>query len=172
MSWLLVLILLVSVTGASAVAQMHRHAIAAVIVLVAIASGNPANAQVIRTYNNSTDSATNAINDTSAPCNNRFTRTFSVTGSFSVADVNVGILAAHTYRGDLVMYLVSPSGTRIQLTAGSGSNGAANFNAVFDDEASSSISNYTAGDTATPTSDAVRARLPTGRVSHKPLRNR
>lgn len=79
MSWLLVLILLVSVTGASAVAQMHRHAIAAVIVLVAIASGNPANAQVIRTYNNSTDSATNAINDTSAPCNNRFTRTFSVT---------------------------------------------------------------------------------------------
>lgn len=151
MSWLLVLILLASATGASAVALVHRHVIAAVIALVTIASGNPASAQVIRTYNNSTDSATNAINDSSTPCTNRFTRTFSVTGSFSVADVNVGILAAHTYRGDLVMYLVSPSGTRIQLTAGSGSNGAANFNAVFDDEASSSISNYTSGDTATPT---------------------
>lgn len=119
--------------------------------LAALALSSPVHAQTIRTYNNSTDSATNGINNTATSCSTRFTRTFSVTGTFTVADVNLGVLASHTYRGDLVMYLVSPNGTRVQLTAGSGSNGAANFNAVFDDEASSSITNYTADDTATAT---------------------
>ncbi len=132
-----------------------RHAgnlpIATLSLLAALALANPAHAQTIRTYNNSTDSATNGINDTATPCSNRLVRTFSVAGSFAVADVNVGVLASHTYRGDLVMYLVSPDGTRVQLTAGSGSNNAANFNAVFDDEASASITSYTSNDTATST---------------------
>ncbi len=125
--------------------------VSGILCLVALAISSSANAQSIHTYNNSTDSANNGINNTATSCSARFTRTFSVTGSFTVSDVNVGVLASHTYRGDLVMYLVSPNGTRVQLTAGSGSNSAANFNAAFDDEASTSITSYTSNDTATST---------------------
>lgn len=113
-----------------------------------LARPDAAQAQASFDFVNSTDSTANFINETSAPCTNRFTRTFNVSNSFSVADVNIGVLLAHTYRGDLLMWLVSPSGTRIQLTSGSG-GGASNYNVLFDDAAASGIANYTANATAT-----------------------
>ncbi|MCB2089005.1 MAG: DUF11 domain-containing protein, partial [Sphingomonadaceae bacterium] len=91
-------------------------------------------------YTNSTDGS---VNESVTPCTNTFKRTFTVSQNFTVTDVNIGVLAAHTYRGDLVMWLKGPDGTRVQLTPGSGSNGAANFNVLFDDSAGSSIVNYT-----------------------------
>lgn len=130
-----------------------RSAILQLLLLMLAAFGavRPAQAQAVYQYANSTDSATNGITNTATPCTNRLTRNFTVSQSFAVADVNIGVLAAHSYRGDLVMYLVSPNGTRVQLTAGSNNNGANNFNAVFDDEAASAITSYTANDTATAT---------------------
>lgn len=101
-------------------------------------------------FTNSTDSATNGISDTATPCTNRFKRTFSVTQNFTVSDVKIGVLMAHTYRGDLLMYLVAPDGTRIQLTTGFGA-AADNYNVLFDDSAAASISTYTANSTATAT---------------------
>jgi len=93
-------------------------------------------------FTNSTDSATGGINDSATPCNNRFTRTFNVTPSAPVLDVKIGVLMAHTYRSDLLMYLVGPDGTRIQLTTGYGGT-ANNYNVLFDATAPSNISNYT-----------------------------
>jgi uncharacterized repeat protein (TIGR01451 family) len=108
----------------------------------------PASAQSTTIYSNSTDSATDGISDTLTPCTNRFTRTFAVGSSYTVTDVNVGVLMAHTYRGDLNMYLVSPAGTRVQIVNRVGA-AADNFNALLDDEAASAVSNYTANAAAT-----------------------
>lgn len=109
-----------------------------------------AQAQTVNRYTNSADSATDAINDVATPCSpigSRFTRDFNVGGSFTVSDVNVGVLMSHTWRADIQMFLVSPTGTRVQLTTGLGGS-ADNFNLTFDDEAGSGVSNYTANATA------------------------
>ena len=118
--------------------------------LASLAFASEAQAQTVNRYTNTTDSSSDGINDGATPCSKPFKRTFSVGTSFTVADVNIGVLAAHSWRGDLVMYLVSPTGTRVQLLSGQGGS-ADNFNAVFDDEASNLVSAYTASDTATST---------------------
>lgn len=107
-------------------------------------------AQSVARYSNTTDSAVNGINETTTPCASRFTRTFTVSGTGYVSDVDIGVLIAHTYRSDLAMYLVSPTGTRVQIDSGVGSN-ATNFNALMDDEAAAMLSNYGANSTATAT---------------------
>lgn len=110
-----------------------------------------ASAQTVTRYTNTTDSAAGAINSTATPCTNTFKRTFNVGTNFTVADVDVAVLLAHTYRADLVMYLRSPAGMRIQLTDGVNAGAALNFNGTFNDEASASINTYTANATATAT---------------------
>lgn len=128
--------------------RLLRLGIALFIALAAsLAGAGPAMAQT--RYTNTADSTTGGINKTAAPCSSRFTRTFFVGTSFTVSDVDIGVLAAHVFRGDMVMYLVHPDGTRVQLTAGSGSNSAKNFNALFNDEATAGIATYTAAATAT-----------------------
>ncbi|MDP3905666.1 proprotein convertase P-domain-containing protein [Novosphingobium sp.] len=110
-----------------------------------------AGAQTVTRYTNSTDSAVNAINEAATPCSNTFKRTFSVGSNYTISDVNIAVLLAHTYRGDLVMYLRSPAGTRIQLTNGANAGAAQNFNGTFDDEAGTAITSYTANAAATAT---------------------
>lgn len=110
-----------------------------------------AHAQSVTRYTNTADSAANAISDTAAPCTNTFKRNFVVSGSFTVSDVNIAVLLAHSYRGDLAMFLRSPAGTRIQLTNGASAANALNFNSAFDDEAASAITSYTANAVATAT---------------------
>ena len=52
------------------------------------------------------------------------------------ADVNIGILATHGWRGDLQFTLQSPTGTRVQLTNGdTQSISGDNFNVLLDDAA-------------------------------------
>lgn len=109
-----------------------------------------AHAQSVTRYTNSTDSASNGINENATPCSSPFTRTFSVTDSFSVSEVEVGVLMAHTYRSDLVINLVSPAGTRVQLMTDIG-GAADNLNILFDKDASAAISTHTANDIATAT---------------------
>lgn len=135
----------------------------AIAVACAVSGAGIAQAQTTTRYTNSTDSATNGISDTATPCNARFTRTFSVGTSYTVSDVNLGVLMSHTWRADVEIYLVSPAGTRVQLTASQGSS-ADNFNLTFDDEAGTSVSAYTANSTATSTTV-----VPPYSVSHTPL---
>jgi uncharacterized repeat protein (TIGR01451 family) len=105
-----------------------------------------ANAQTT-TYTNSTDGA---VNESATPCTTSgyLTRNFTVGTSFTVSDVNIGVLLAHTYRGDLLMYLRSPSGTRVQIFTGTGA-GANNFNVLLDDAAGTSVTSHSSADTAT-----------------------
>ena len=102
-------------------------------------------------YANTTGGAINGSTTCSAP----LTRTFNVGPGITVADVNIGIYATHSYRGDLRFTLVSPSGTRVQIVnaPGGSNNGADDFNVLLDDSASAgSVGAYTsaAGGSAPP----------------------
>lgn len=108
----------------------------------------PAQAQSVNRYTNNTASATNGISDKLTPCNNPLKRTFTVGTSYNVSDVNIGLLMAHTYRGDLIVTLVSPAGTRVVVSNQIG-GAADNFNVLLDDQAASTVSGYTANDTIT-----------------------
>ena len=107
-----------------------------------------AQAQAANRYTNNTASAANAISDTATPCSNPFIRTFTVAASYTVTDVNIGLLMAHTYRGDLQITLVSPNNTRIIVSNRIG-GAALNFNALLDDQAATTVASYTANDTVT-----------------------
>ncbi len=101
-----------------------------------------ANAQI--QYTNSVDGP---VNENATPCNNPLLRSFSVTEAYTVADVDIGVLMRHTYRGDLLMYLNSPAGTRIQLFTGTGGT-RNNFNVLLDDSNANSVTTHFANDTA------------------------
>lgn len=97
-------------------------------------------------YTNSTDGT---VNETVTPCTSPLVRNFTVPQIYTVADVNIGVLMSHTYRGDLQFYLQSPAGTRIQLINNIGTT-RDNVNVLFDDAAANPVSNHTASnDTAT-----------------------
>lgn len=96
-------------------------------------------------YTNSTDGA---VNETATPCTSPLVRNFTVSEIYTVADVNIGVLMAHTYRGDLQFYLQSPAGTRVQLINNVGTT-RNNVNVLFDDAAANPISSHTSNnDTA------------------------
>ncbi len=108
-----------------------------------------AQAQAVNRYTNNTASAANAISDTATPCSNPFKRTFVVSTVYTVSDVNIGLLMAHTYRGDLQITLVAPDTTKRAIISNRIGGGADNFNALLDDQGASAISGYTANDTIT-----------------------
>lgn len=89
-----------------------------------------ASAQTVTQYSNTTAGAINNATTCTAP----LVRNFTVGTSFTVSDVDIAILATHTYRGDLQMTLQSPSGTRVQLVNGnSNSIDGDNFNVTLND---------------------------------------
>lgn len=97
-----------------------------------------------QTVNQFTSSIAGDIVD-SPNCTTTVTRTFSVATSFSVTDVDFGVLLTHKYRSDLRITLTSPAGTTVQLmnAVGGGEN---NLNVLFDDEAAAAISSHTLND--------------------------
>jgi subtilisin-like proprotein convertase family protein len=54
-------------------------------------------------------------------------------------DVNVNVTILHPHDGDLILTLISPSGTRIPLVSGIAGNGANFSGTMFDDQASTGI---------------------------------
>lgn len=103
-------------------------------------------AQAQITYTNSVDGT---VNETVTPCTAPLLRTFNVPIHFTVADANIGVLMAHTYRGDLRFFLVHPNGTRITLGQNVGTT-RDNVNVLFDDAAAAAYTTHTASnDTAT-----------------------
>lgn len=72
-------------------------------------------AQTVTTYTSPTDGAINGTTTCAAP----LVRNFTVGGtSFTVADVDLGFFATHTWRGDIRLTLQHPDGTRVQLVDG------------------------------------------------------
>ncbi|MEQ1726185.1 MAG: proprotein convertase P-domain-containing protein [Sphingopyxis sp.] len=120
------------------VQKIARIWAAAAMVLAALCVAASASAQV----NQYTNSTSGAINDVT--CGGTvLTRTFVVGTSYTVSDVNIGILLSHTYRSDLEIRLTSPSGTTRNIMISTGGDGD-NLNDLFDDEAAASITTHTA----------------------------
>ncbi len=95
-----------------------------------------ASAQTINQFSNTTAGAINNATTCTAP----LVRNFTVGTSFTVSDVDIAILATHTYRGDLQMTLQSPSGTRVQLVNGnSNSIDGDNFNVTLNDTGTQAV---------------------------------
>lgn len=83
-----------------------------------------------QTYVNSTDGNINGSTTCAAPLQ----RTFNVTTAFTVSDVDLGVFATHTWRGDIQVTLVSPTGTSVQLVNGEVNNtNGDNFNVRLND---------------------------------------
>jgi len=116
-------------SGGGAIAYLLR----AILFVFAATIALPASAQSTSTFSNSTTGTINGSTICTAP----LVRTFTVGSNFTLADVNIGILATHTWRGDLQFTLQSPAGTRVQLTNGdTQSINGDNFNVLLDDAAS------------------------------------
>ncbi|XVJ64602.1 MAG: DUF11 domain-containing protein [Sphingopyxis sp.] len=99
-------------------------------------ASNPAAAQTTTTYSNTT--AGTISNAT--PCTTPLVRNITVAASYIVGDVDIGVLATHSWRGDLRITLQSPAGTRVQLVNGdTGSIDGNNFNVRLDDAAAQAV---------------------------------
>lgn len=115
-------------------------------VIAAFCGSTPAFAQTY-TYSNTT---TGTISNTASTCAAPLVRTFTVSTSYTVEDVNIGTLISHTRRGDIRITLRSPSGTTVRVFNRTGGN-ADHINADFNDEGTTTIAAYTANDSLTPT---------------------
>lgn len=91
------------------------------------------------TYTNTVDGT---VNETATPCTAPLSRPFNVPIHYGVADVNIGVVMSHTYRGDLRMFLTSPTGTQVTLIQNTGTT-PDNFNVLFDDSAAAAITTHT-----------------------------
>ena len=99
-------------------------------------AANPVAAQTTTTYSNTTAGTINAATTCTAP----LVRNFTVGASYIVGGVDLGLLATHSWRGDLRVTLQSPAGTRVQLVNGdTGSIDGNNLNARLDDDAAQTV---------------------------------
>ncbi len=140
---------LVSAATQNAVRALTARVLAFVMAALACAA-SPAAAQTATTYANTTASATGGLNETATPCTAPLIRTFTVGTSYVVGDVDIGVLLAHSYRGDLIMRLRSPLGTLVTFNNQTG-GGATNFNVMVSDEAGTLLANDATNHVATPT---------------------
>ena len=121
--------------GGARRAQLLRALIALVWLTLAMGA-TAARAQTTTTYSNS---STGAINS-GTTCTTPLVRNFTVSTSYLVGDVDLGVLATHSYRGDLRITLQSPAGTRVQLVNGdTGNISGDNFNVRLDDGAAMTV---------------------------------
>lgn len=66
-------------------------------------------------------------------CTNPLVRNFSVPTNYTVSDVDIGVIANHSWRGDIRITLQSPAGTRVQVVNGSGDDSGDNFDVRLND---------------------------------------
>lgn len=108
----------------------------ALILLAFAALGGTAAQAQTTTYSNTAGGAINGATSCGAP----LVRNFSVGVGYTIADVELGVLATHSWRGDMRITLQSPSGTRVRLVDGdTGSVNGDNFNVRLDDEAGQTV---------------------------------
>jgi RHS repeat-associated protein len=63
----------------------------------------------------------------------------TVSGSLTISDLDVALWIDHRNTSDLNIFLVSPSGTRIELSTDNGGTGNHYLNTIFDDQAATAI---------------------------------
>ena len=98
-----------------------------------------------------TDYTVNPGTSISTSGNVTYTETINVPDSFTIGDVNITINISHTWNEDLDIYLISPTGTRVELSTDNGGNGD-NYSATFDDASGNTLptSNTTINGTFAP----------------------
>lgn len=134
--------------GAPWASGIRRLAALCLTLLCAFFWAESAQAQT-STFSNTT---TGAI-DNATTCTAPLVRNFTVGSSFTVSDVNIGVLATHTWRGDLQITLQAPNGTRIQLVNGDSNNiSGDNFNVLLDNSGTQTVN--TDGNTTNHTTSA------------------
>lgn len=155
-----------NIAGAGARALQHARWLLAIL---SICISGQAFAQSVTV---TTDTAGTISGATPCAPNQPLVRTFTVNNLFTITDVNIGILATHSYRGDLRFTLQHPDGTRVQLTNGNTQNlGGDNFNVLLDD-AAGQVVNTDAADrnhstTAPPYENTYRPRNPLSAFNNK-----
>lgn len=97
-----------------------------------IVSGNSPCSDVTSTEATLTVTVAYAIPDDGCETNNYTSLTFNYLTNISITDINVGVKASTTYRGDLIVKLVSPQGTEATLLNNIG-GGTDNLDVLFDD---------------------------------------
>lgn len=111
----------------------------------------PGFAQTAINYTNTIDAA---ISETLSPCANPLNRIFNVPETYTIADVNIGVLLGHTRRNNLIITLTSPAGTSVTLFRNTGGT-RSNLNVLFDSAIPTSVNTHTAAnDTAVATTIA------------------
>lgn len=129
--------------------RLCRAVGACFVASIAVLSASPAFAQTTTTFSNTTTGTINSGTTCTAP----LVRNFSVGASFTVSDVDLALLATHTWRGDIRLTLQSPAGTRVQLVNGDANNVSGdNFNVRLNDEGTQLVN--TDGNTATHSTTA------------------
>lgn len=109
-----------------------------------------ANAQI--TYTNTTSGVLDG---------NCLTRTFAVTQTDPVGDVNLGLIVDHARRSQIQATLTNPGGTARTLINGIGGN-LDDLNVLFDDEAAAAISTHTVNDDDSTAAAFQRTFRPAG----------
>ena len=66
-------------------------------------------------------------------CSSPLVQNFSVPDNFTVSDVDIGVIATHSWRGDMRITLESPLGTRVRVVNGSGGDSGDNFDVRLND---------------------------------------
>lgn len=81
-----------------------------------------------------------------------YNTTINVPESYVITDVNVTVNISHTWNEDLDIYLISPSGTTVELSTDNGGDGDNYNNVTFDDASASTLptSNTTLSGTYRP----------------------
>lgn len=80
------------------------------------------------------DEATSgAFSFAATPCSNPLVRTVNVSESLLLTDLDFGINVSHDYRGDVVVTLESPSGTRVEVISSDPGDSDNNFDVLLDD---------------------------------------
>lgn len=97
-----------------------------------IVSGNSPCSSVISTEATLTVTVAYAVPDDGCETNNYTSLTFNYLTNISITDINVGVKASTTWRGDLIIKLVSPQGTEATLLNNIGGS-ADNLDVLFDD---------------------------------------
>lgn len=119
-------------SGTGAKGAVLRLLACAWLFVAALVLPDTATAQTTFTF---TNSSTTVINGTST-CASPVVRNFNVPNTFVVGDVDIGIYATHTWRGDMRITLQAPDGTRVQLVNGDANTiSGDNFNVRLDDGA-------------------------------------
>ena len=115
-----------------------RLLVVTVLLALLVAGSQTARAQSLQLEES--DSALIAFNEISHPCSTPMVRTLTVFDEVTISALEFDFVAAHTYRGDVQVTLVSPAGTQV-LAVYSFGDPNDNFNIRLADSAVNLINN-------------------------------